>query len=192
MILRLQAAFAADTTFPRDRCVITPHFQSATSIVDATSLCSDLATALAAWSSGTREVTVTAYDAEGTAPVYPIGTAVVDVGGAPASVVPREVACCLSYYADRNIPRRRGRLYIPWCVTGGTASVRPGAGQQSMVGDLVPILAGLGGVDIDWVVYSRSDHAAHTVTNWWVDDEWDTIRSRGLRPTTRLAGTTSG
>jgi len=29
------------------------------------------------------------------------------------------------------------------------------------------------------------------VSNWWVDDEWDTVRSRGLRPDIRVTGTVS-
>ena len=35
-------------------------------------------------------------------------------------------------------------------------------------------------------------NTTYTVTNWYVDDEWDVVRSRGLRATTRTAGTTSG
>jgi hypothetical protein len=39
------------------------------------------------------------------------------------------------------------------------------------------------------VVYSRREKVARPVTNYWVDDEWDTVRSRGLRSSTRVTGT---
>lgn len=103
---------------------------------------------------------------------------------------PREVALCLSFYSERNIPRRRGRLYIgPWASNFMT--MRPSANVRQEAADLAAALQGIGGVDVDWQVYSRADNAYRKVTNWWVDDEWDTQRSRGLRATTRESGTTS-
>jgi hypothetical protein len=42
----------------------------------------------------------------------------------------------------------------------------------------------------DWVLRSPSDHAFKPITNVWVDDEWDTMRSRGTRPTTRVTAVT--
>jgi hypothetical protein len=73
-----------------------------------------------------------------------------------------------------------------------TTSARPTSAVRNRVAELVPILAGLGGLDVDWVVYSRVTDTARKVTNWWVDDAWDIQRRRGLRPTTRTEGTTSG
>jgi hypothetical protein len=113
--------------------------------------------------------------------------------GQSASGNPRELAICLSFYADRNIPRHRGRLYFPApIVAGSSLSVRPSSIAMNAVAAFVPVFAGLGGVDVDWVVWSEKDRTARKVTNWWVDDEWDVVRSRGLRPTTRLTGSTSG
>jgi hypothetical protein len=40
-------------------------------------------------------------------------------------------------------------------------------------------------------VWSRIEHAAHSVTNYYVDDEWDIQRRRGGRPTSRVSGTGS-
>ena len=34
-----------------------------------------------------------------------------------------------------------------------------------------------------------SGHGTSPVTNVWVDDEWDTIRSRGLKSTSRVTAT---
>jgi hypothetical protein len=55
----------------------------------------------------------------------------------------------------------------------------------------VPILTALGGLDVDWVVYSRVDNRSSPVTDWFVDNSWDTQRRRGPRATSRITGTTS-
>lgn len=193
-IYRMQCQIAADTTLPRDYCVITPHFEDTGLGSDPQGLCEDLAAGLsAAWPS--REIRVTSYDAQGTPPVFPNGTAVENEGDSPAASAPRELAVCLSFYADRNLPRQRGRLYIPHFLYNSTYSAtgRPSSGERTAIADdLVELFADLGGVDVDWVVYSRTDDEARKVSNWWIDDEWDVQRSRGLRATERTSGTTSG
>lgn len=195
-IYRLQVAWGADSAFPRDRIMINPHFENTGGVLtdsDADQLCEDLADALVAWTSGTREITVKSYDAQGTAPVFPNGSAIRNVGLFPASQQPRELACCLSYYSGNNVPRRRGRLYIPcpFIMGGAGVSVRPTTPVMQKSADLAAIFGDLGGVDVDWVVYSRVDDDARPVSHWWVDNEWDVIRSRGLRGEARLTGTLS-
>jgi hypothetical protein len=198
MILRMQCALGGDSALPRDRFVITPHFNVGQTFeaADADALAEDLATGLATWmtnaATANREITVTAYDAQGTKPVLPIGSAVRNAGVNPASTWPREIACCLSYYSGRNSPRYRGRIYVPIVAAlpgNVTLGVRPSTLARDNVAALVPLLTGLGGTNVDWVVYSRVDDTARPVTNWWVDDEWDVQRRRGLRSTARTAGT---
>ena len=193
-VWRLQVSFGADSAFPRDRIVITPHFNDRGIGTDPGGLCQDLATALKAWSLVTREINVRAYDAQGAVPVFPQGDRTTDVGITPASSGPRELSLCLSFYAGQNRPKYRGRLYLPNFMlnAAGTPGVRPSATSQSKLEALVPIFAGLGGADVDWCVYSRVDNVARKVSNYWIDDEWDVMRSRGLRPATRLQGTTGG
>jgi hypothetical protein len=194
-IVRLQCGFGWDSAFPRDRCYINPTFEdnAGLELGDWDGPCEDLATALDTWTIASPvEITVKAYDAQGTPPVYPIGSAVRNLGLNPSVAVPREVALCLSYYSTNNVPRRRGRLYVPaqgFAEFG--AGLRPTAAQIAKVAALAPIFEGLGGANIDWVVFSKLDNDARPVTNWWVDNEWDTIRSRGMRGTTRTTGTTS-
>lgn len=193
-VYRLQAAVWMDTTFPADAMIINPHFDDHGIASDPEGLAQDLAEALATYytGGGTKQITVKAYDAEGTPPVYPAGEHTVSPGVSPVSAINRDVAVCLSYYAERNIPRQRGRLYIP-CAAAGIApsAARPNSAHRQKVADLVPILTGLGGLDVDWVVWSKTAQQARPVTNWWVDDTWDTQRRRGLRATTRLEGTVS-
>lgn len=193
-IWRLNVETYGDSVLPRDAMTITPHFNDGGVGSDPQGLCDDLADAMVTYWSTARQVEVTAYDAQGTPPVVPQGYAIRNAGVAPASLWPREVAVCLSFFSEFNRPRLRGRLYVPVAPMPGQAAYhggRPGTDCRQKVGDLAPILQDLGGLDVDWCVYSRVDDEARAVTDWWVDDEWDTIRSRGLRATTRLTGTTS-
>lgn len=193
-VLRMQCSWLYDTAFPRDRMVITPHFELTGAIQDAQDLCEGLADALDTWSGATGELSVKSYDAQGTPPVYPNGEAVRREGVVDTTNYPRELALCLSFYADRNVPRQRGRLYLPIPIVGFPSGVAvvPVASQIQKAMDLGPVLAALGGSDVDWVVYSRADDDARRVTNFWVDNEWDVQRSRGLRATTRQTATTGG
>lgn len=193
-VWKLQVAAGGDTAFARDKVVITPHFNDGGVGSDPQQLCTDLCTATAAYYNlQPRQVEVTAYDAEGTVPVAPQGYAIANTGLFPEASSPREVAVCLSFFSTFNRPRWRGRLYMPYfCIQpSGTLAARPNVNHRQKVADYAQILQDLGGPDVDWCVYSRVDGEPRTITNWWVDDEWDTIRSRGLRPTTRTAGTTS-
>jgi len=188
---RLQTSWQLDSTLPRDKVVITPHFNTGGVVQDPQALCDDLLAGLQSWLLVTGEVKVVAYDAQGTPPVFPQGEAVVNQGLSMNTTVPRELALCLSFYGTANRPRNRGRLYIPAAFLSGSIGVRPSTAQRQKVADLVPILTGLGGADVDWSIFSRADNVPRSVQNWWVDDEWDIIRSRGLRGTTRTVGTTS-
>jgi hypothetical protein len=202
-ILRTIVSWRTESNLPRDRMVITPHFNAPSLVTgpDVQALVDDLADGLQAWHapSGMRELDVRMYDARvrGTkdAPVPPLAQAVRDAGQAPSDGGPRELALCLSYYNEHpGNKRRRGRLYLPWIIIRGSASAdgnRPPNSPQQKVADLVPIFTGLGGVEVDWVIYSRADDEPRPVTNWWVDNEWDVIRKRGLRPTGRLTGSTT-
>jgi hypothetical protein len=191
-VFRLQCSFASDTPLARDRIIITPHFNDTLPGTDPQGLCEDLANALNAWDNAAREINVKAYDAQGTPPVFPVGDFTVNAAQVPASTGVREVAICLSYFSQLNRPRSRGRLYISASLAGiATNASRPSAANRQKVADLVPILTGLGGTDVDWVVYSRRDNQPKSVSHWWVDDAWDIQRSRGLAPTARLEGTVS-
>lgn len=190
-VWKLQVAWAVTSTLPRDRMVITPHFDDAGALTDPQSLCDDLADALDVWAGASGELRISAYDAQGTVPVFPQGEVVRRPGTFFSMATPRELAICLSFYSERNLPRQRGRLYIPSLFAGGGLALRPSAVQQAKLGDLAGIFQGLGGTDVDWCVFSKTTNTARPVTNWWVDDEWDIVRSRGLRATGRLEGTTS-
>jgi hypothetical protein len=197
-IYRAQVSWGGDTSFPRDRMVITPHFKDTNlpGTGDVQGLADDLATGIAALTqpgSGGREVIVKMYDAESHPSGPPLATKILSPGVTPAATAPREIALCLSFFSGTNTPSRRGRLYLPVVCFWGSAisSARPTTTQQDAAAAFVPVFTELGGVDVDWVVYSRKNNSAHSVTNWFIDDEWDTQRRRGLRPSARKVGTTS-
>jgi hypothetical protein len=187
-IWRLQVEFQLDSALPRDALTITPHFNDVGLGTDPDGLCEDLATALNAKSGQPNtEIRVTAYDAQGTPPVLPQGSAIRAKGVYASSTVPRELALCLSYYSGENRHRRRGRLYIPaqFCLASAAAGKTPSGAQRAACLSYVDIFKNLGGTDVDWCVYSRADDQAYSISHAWCDDEWDTVRSRGLRATTR-------
>jgi hypothetical protein len=203
-VYRAQISVPQDSALPRDRIVITPHFRRQLGALtggDDQDLTNDLADAIGTWFGQvgvpSREVDVRLYDAEHVAtadsPGLPVARTTRNAGTFVQSAVPREVAVCLSFYAGLNIQRRRGRIYVPapFLYGSGISGSRPAADKRDAVGLLAGIFANLGGPDIDWVVWSRRDREARPVTNWWVDDEFDVQRRRGLRSTTRLTGTTT-
>jgi hypothetical protein len=137
---------------------------------------------------GFDRVNVRLYDIDDAKPRPILDEATRVVTGQSELVAPGEVAACLSFYSERNIPRQRGRLYLgPWEKTDMGRNLQ--TPHQNWLGTLAQGLADIGGTGTDWAVYSPTSNIMHSVSNWWVDNEWDTIRSRGFPSTTRASGT---
>jgi hypothetical protein len=190
--LRLQVAIKADTFLPRDAIVNTLYFSDVVGSPDEDALCNDLAVIYRDyWMGSPTEIVVKSYDNDGTPPVLPNGQAIISSGVGPRnSTVPREQALCLSFYAGQNVPRKRGRIYLPAGCADSAANLgglRPATALMNRALSLAQKFADLGGANIAWKVYSPTTNEYHSVTNAWVDDEWDTQRRRGLRPTTRVS-----
>jgi hypothetical protein len=135
---------------------------------------------------GAREIRVKVYEV-GPPPQYPVAEVVQDEGTFPASSGPREVALCLSYRSD-GVPhaRHRGRIFLPvYCHQAQPSTVRPNSTIMAAALAMAQGFADLGGVDVDWSTRSQTAGTVAAIQAAWVDDEWDTVRSRGLRPTTR-------
>jgi|SRR3954452_1638430 hypothetical protein len=196
--IRAQVRWPAHTNVPADVATINPCFRNTLAAPgwDADGLAQDLANGIGAWQFDTNDpVEVRLYDIQGAKPVYPMAIAHYMPGNVAADISqPPETAVCLSFYADHPEPRRRGRLYIPSWKMGGKDQLNDYVNPvlQAKAGALAPLLAGLGGVDIQWIVWSHRDNAAHQVTNWWVDDSWDTVRSRGRKARGRITGAITG
>jgi len=104
---------------------------------------------------------------------------------------PREVALCLSFRGSVNEKRSRGRIYLGPMQSGAE---RPFDGLLTEALQLAQQLADIGGVGVDWCVYSPTTRAGSPALGpafkpiqlAWCDDEWDTMRSRGYRSTKRF------
>jgi hypothetical protein len=194
---RIQVAFGADTGLPRDRLVTTFHLDQTNPDPTADwdgegGIGADIADFFAGWTNGGREVAVRSYLVDESPASAPSGppewTVIRNVDVFPQSATPREIALCLSYRGETNTARTRGRMYIPVVVfpaATGNVTQRPAPLYRTRALDVADAIAGFGGIDVDWVVWSPTYRVKSSVRTAWVDDEWDTIRSRGLQPSTR-------
>lgn len=187
-IYRAQIAVQVDDTLPRNQMVVTPHFHS-TGGFPPDQLADQLAANTLAYLGTSAHVIVKVYLEDGIPGHHPpLGEA---TAGGTADVlvsnVPRELALCLSYYAGSNRPRTRGRLYIPvlWTQTT-TVGKRPAAGDiADTMSFATTVLLPPASIQYMWCVWSTVDKVGTVVTTYWVDDEWDIQRRRGMRSTTR-------
>jgi hypothetical protein len=179
--------FPMDGTLPKDVISLNPHFNGD----NADALLAALQANLNSWAptAGTP-YTLRAYDANQLPPSYPLATRT-QSGTPPTSSAPREVALCLSYYTTWNRPRYRGRLYLPNKWLPGTLGIRPTATQRdTVIGFATSVLTKSLPPATNWVVWSKTERKSQGgVSNIWVDDEWDTVRTRGLKSTTRTLAT---
>jgi hypothetical protein len=201
---RASIGWAVDSLLPRDQVTINPCFSHgfdplSINTTDWQTLADDLKTGIQGlFPSPSRQITVKLYEIKAPVsgqPNRPKATSVYGAGVFTPSAIPGELALCLSYYGGDAGPSKRGRLYVPYTVINNTTAslgARPNSADRTKVGTLVGLFAGLGGANVDWGVWSPTRNAFTKADHWYVDDEWDTVRSRGLRPTTRTAGTTSG
>lgn len=180
---RVSISVNADTALPADVLTVNPHYNGA----DPDALVQALKANCIAYSPiGTRPFTIKAYDALKAPPSFPLATAS-QTGTITASQCPRELSLCLSYFTTYNRPRFRGRLYIPATWLTSAPAVRPTAGLMTAVlGFATNVLTKSLPTQTVWCVYSPTEKKSQgAVTDIWCDDEWDTVRSRGMKSTTR-------
>lgn len=112
--------------------------------------------------------------------------------------LPNEVALCGTMYSERNLPRRRGRIYIGPFATNALATdspsdARPAAGLVTAISQGLARLASEGvGDRVDLAVLSPTDGVARRVTHAWCDNAWDTVRSRGIKSSSRVLTVANG
>lgn len=187
MNFRVTMQFPQDGALARDVVTVNPHFSgdNAAALLDA------LSSNLSAWSgTAPAQWTLKAYDADHAPPSYPIAIKE-KLGTIPGNDRPREIALCLSYFVTFNRPSYRGRLYLPTRWLTGSCGQRPSATQKTEVLSFgQDVLSKNLPTGHKWIVYSsKLKQNMGPVGNIWVDDEWDTVRSRGLRPTSRISAT---
>lgn len=140
--------------------------------------------------------TIKYYAADGSVPNYPFDEQSFTLSPAPSALdMPVEVSLCVSYANDTANSvaraRRRGRIYMSGWQTGFNAAGRPtGATVSAMAANFKTYVDAVNVItDFTAVVYSRTNVTGYAIERIWVDNEWDTMRSRGLRATTRTTVT---
>lgn len=129
-------------------------------------------------------------------PNYPIDEATFGLNTAPPGIdLPSEVSLCVSYANDSesSIPRarRRGRIYIPGHSEANNTNGRPLPALVEDLADAYEAYAdavnAISGVSAG--VWSRANATVYPIERVWVDNEWDTVRSRGGKSTARQTRT---
>jgi hypothetical protein len=111
-----------------------------------------------------------------------------------ADRLPGELALCVNFHATyaSGVPRgrQRGRVFFGPFTSSflNNTTGRPDATKRDTLGTQFGSLLTASNADADWswVVYSPTANATYSVVGLFWDDSWDTMRSRGLAPTTRL------
>jgi hypothetical protein len=107
---------------------------------------------------------------------------------ATISLNPRQIALCLSYYSERNLPRQRGRVYIGPFDTTWAEQERPVANEMAAVLDLGRKLnAGALALSPVWLhgIWSERAGTFYPATDYWCNDIYDTVRRRTPKESTR-------
>lgn len=142
--------------------------------------------------------TVRVY-ALGDAPPRLAAVRTIDFTGVPAAsnTFPRELAICMSFYSHRNLPRRRGRIYIGPLVIEAALTASNGhlvsTAAVTAINESALRLASEGvGDKLDWSILSPTAQELYPVTGGWVDNDFDIQRRRGIVATTRAGWTGPG
>lgn len=102
---------------------------------------------------------------------------------------PRHVCSCLSFYAGRNLPSYRGRVFIGPHLLGVLGETIPNSIRNQLM-DLAARLqqtnASGSAVSCYHSIYSEKMKLDHPVTNYWCNDVWDTQRRRLSKETLRV------
>jgi len=191
--IRVQVNSTWSDGLPRDTVVNVLHFLVASPgdvLAGYQDLVDDVAAAFNAFGPySTRVLTVKAYNLADTKPRPILATKVISGSGAISGLGNRDVALCLSFYADRNIPRHRGRIYLGPFSASDCGTTKPGGSLMSQALTLANALGAAGPTEAQWSVWSELDNLARPVTKAYVDNEWDTQRRRGLKSDARTTAT---
>lgn len=190
-VYRVMVVHKWTDSLPKDDVVNTLHFLTNAALGDADQLdlVNDVANAFDAMTTlGARGFHVKLYDIADTKPRPILEEKIIAPTGAMNSTGNRDVACCLSFYSGRNLPRQRGRIYVGPFPAADAGALIPGAPVRAELAQLASDLGAAGPANCQWAIYSTMDTIARGVTNYWVDHEWDTQRRRGRKASARDTG----
>lgn len=197
-----QVSMPVTSTLPRDRISNTLHFEHSIGAIADTDLGTMAADLIGVYqkryANTTAEIQCKVYDVDAK-PNYPRATRIVNPGVLWTQASPRELALCLSFAgSNRGNKAERGRVFLnPFMTTGFSQTpLRPAAAQMTWALAFYTTanesFPDLGGVDWKFGVWSRKYQKFTQSQQAWVNDDWDVMRSRGLRESTRQSATREG
>lgn len=189
---------------PRNRISNTFHMQHVSGGLldtDLESMCQDIVEMYKLrYGISSQEIQCKAYDTDAK-PNYPRASAIINAGSVWDCPHPREVALCLSFAGpNRGNRNERGRLYLMPSIAAGAAGgidfARPSttamAWAMAFYTTANASFPDLGGVDWKFGIWSHKLQSFRQSVQAWCNDEWDTVRRRGLRETTRQSVSRDG
>lgn len=208
---RVQVELVRDSLLPADRSINTFHFVTPGSVADAAAdINTNLETfynaidgALSSMLTGTANLKY--YDLEDPEPRAPVTTTGFTFSPG-ANALPSECAIAMSFQGPLNSgvnqARRRGRIFLGPCSQASGAveenEFRPtGAFRSTIATAADALMSDTSLPGLIWAVFSPTTagpppwsageltNAFVTITNGWVDNAYDTIRSRGAAPSAR-------
>lgn len=140
-------------------------------------------------------VTVQHYRMSDPLPRIPARTDTFTISPTNSAAYPSDVVACLSfrgeYVSGETRARRRGRLFFgPLLASTGSAVAGQGvrintAAVTTLLDVGGAVVGALIGLQVYWVVYSTANAAAYEIVEQWVDNQFDTRRSRDRGTPTR-------
>jgi hypothetical protein len=98
-------------------------------------------------------------------------------GGTMGPLAPRQVALCLSFYSGLNVKGQRGRIFIgPWAASDMHEFAT--ATQLAALLNLGEDLLHVGASDTVHHIHHPKTNTFSNVSNYFVNNRWDTMRSR--------------
>lgn len=195
-----QISMEADTQLPEDVTINTLHFVGSSAVGDLPALdaqveafYTDIETFLSATLTG--NVTARYYDLADPEPRVPRFMNTWTITPNTASL-PREVAVCLSFKSPTLsgdiAARRRNRIFIGPLAGIAThtslydSDLRPSTAMIDALLDAAQQLQFAASSELyNWITYSQVEAAGGGVTEFWIDNAFDTMRKRGRAATTR-------
>lgn len=140
------------------------------------------------WGFQGMDMRITAYDPSDPKPRPERGLTVY-TSSTPLSVyaTARQLALCASFYSGRNIPRYRGRIYLPIANNAGVNERPSSSNLDAALALMIDINHKAAALSPVWVhcVHSTRAGLFNAITNYWVNDVWDTQRRRAPKENVR-------
>jgi hypothetical protein len=203
-VYKFTTSLPVSDTLPRNRITNTIHLEHVTGGINddaLESMCADLVAVYRdKYPGSVGEITTKAYDTDAK-PNYPRAVVTEHAGNPWGCNTNHELALVLSFAGpNRGDKSGRGRIFTMPQLLGGPQSPTIGERPTGPIMDWAlsfystpnSSFPDLGGVDWKFGIWSPTYKRFTQAQQAWVNDDWDVMRSRGLRESTRRTATREG